>query len=820
MFSSVFSWWFFCYLIIVWLSEAVRFLGYRAGAGLGPGVWPMVLAVLLSLPVIGPRTRQKKWCMGSASWQDAAIIGYLSVFALCKMVFPDVSEDTLKYHIFLQEPLWKDMISYHLLPGGFQGFGFPLGDRLFYPFRQILGYRMGTVFNLLCLLLLYIQARRILYKLCGFRLQRFQPVLCLVAVAQHDVLMQMGSYMVEMVGTILFMESIWFLLQEPENRQDMVIFASLQGFLFAVKMTNIIYVIPLLALYIYKNRKSITLPLFAACFLAGAMPVSIYLANNWLCTGNPVFPYYNSLFHSPYFGNHNFKDTRWGGTSRIEMVLWPWIGIIWPQYRQSELPAPYTWGYGAAWILSCFYCVKNFFTRRFQEKKRDILLEILTILVLASSLLWSLTTGHIRYYMGGYILLVLLGISSAARLTGEKKPLDMALVLGLAVMVPGPLLAAKSCMEGREWNFRPAIASRVLPGGIPMDFDNLEMYKEQMEWIGKDKKLGTKEQREKPEKLLLFGFDGGLASLLNPSLPVISWDLVTTTVNDQVFQSVTGQMEEELEHNNRVYGIAKTEKGEMLNLEEIYEYRFGVDAIELAQQQIFPGHDVYLLRLKGPADPKNHLNRQRAVGILGTDEAPLGHVSSKEPFTLWVETPGLKTAPALQEDSLHFVTLKILEGEERRLLKKTTLDLREQHVYEIPLVPETGQEPVKLYGLLELAEEDHRLTDYAKVWVRTSLKGNQELAGRLYYVQESGLIRQGWSEDDNGRYYADFWGKLYTGWKKVDGTWYYFSEDGSMYKGWLYDDFYLREDGSMAIGTEIIDGIPYRFDSEGHLCPE
>ncbi len=408
MFSSVFICVFFCYILFIWITDVISFLGFYAGFT-AKALWPALLAGGFMVPVLRQMIRRKPWNREKlfSGW-DMAVVVCFCMFAAGKMVFPDMSEDVCKYHIFLQDPSWKDMMGFHLLPGGIQGFGFPLGDRLFYLFRCLLGYRLGTVLNLLCLLLIYSQARKIMRELCGSRFEKLNPFLCFLAVTQYDAMMQVGSYMVELIGTCILLECVWFLLRRPEDGKEMVVFAGLMGFLFAVKMTNIVYVIPLVILYIFKNRKLVTARIFWLCFLAGVLPASIYLIHNWIQTGNPVYPYYNTVFGSPYFADMIFKDKRWGGQNWKEVILWPFIGIKRPDYRQSELPTPYTWGYASAWLLLAV-CRAG----RFLKKTRDqAKLGYMAGVIIASSLLWSASTGHVRYYMGGFILLMITGISA------------------------------------------------------------------------------------------------------------------------------------------------------------------------------------------------------------------------------------------------------------------------------------------------------------------------------------------------------------------------------------------------------------------------
>ena len=40
----------------------------------------------------------------------------------------------------------------------------------------------------------------------------------------------------------------------------------------------------------------------------------------WLITGNPVFPFFNAVFHSPLFPPENFVDTRWTGKASLGLI--------------------------------------------------------------------------------------------------------------------------------------------------------------------------------------------------------------------------------------------------------------------------------------------------------------------------------------------------------------------------------------------------------------------------------------------------------------------------------------------------------------------
>lgn len=44
----------------------------------------------------------------------------------------------------------------------------------------------------------------------------------------------------------------------------------------------------------------------------------------WLVTGNPVYPYFNSVFKSPLWGDYNLRDDRFGATSLLDFLRFPY----------------------------------------------------------------------------------------------------------------------------------------------------------------------------------------------------------------------------------------------------------------------------------------------------------------------------------------------------------------------------------------------------------------------------------------------------------------------------------------------------------------
>ena len=853
-FSSIFTELFFLYVFFVWLTDLVLFAGFYTDLSIS-GTMASVLAACLMLPVLfWFRKSVSAWCPKKYSWAAAAVGLYSLLFFILKAMLPEQSTDVYKYHVLLQEPIWRDMIHENLMPGGMQGFVFPLADRLFYLFRAGLGFRMGTVLNLLCFFLILCQLYRLFTRLGWKNGQKYWPVPAFFIAAQYDVLMQIGSYMVELISVVFLLECVWFLLEDAKSREEMAVFAVLCGCLFTFKVINALYIIPLLLLYLFCNRKMLTVGQFAACFAAGVLPVSIYAIHTWINTGNPVFPYYNTLFHSPYFADANFKDNRWGPKNIRETLLWPLYAVIRPDYRQSELPAPFTWGYGAAWLTAILYGF-GCRIRRTRNKSRGF--NILGILVTASSLLWSLLSGHSRYYMGGFLLLLLWGTDALRRFlvsvqqlppvqqkhglvrrsrsTGKRTASLLLSVLFGALLLPAPLLGIQRCLQGQEWSFRLPLSAHILPGGIMTDFAYAPIYREELRRVGKDRSIGTAAQKTLPQKLLLLDYDSVGTVLFNPRLPVISWCTATDILPGAVYEQAAETLEHDFQSGTKICGLIRQKKGEEPDLLPFYEHRFAPQSIERLERNVFSDQDVYLIQLDIPEAPFNDLTRKQPAAIVGNEETCIGNVQPGERFSLWAAAPGIQetfsspAAPGIQTAAPENVYssvpawLQIKDEDSGKLLAQIPVDLAQKTVYMQEITIPASSSPTRLLAVLCLPDGAEPAFSSARIWVKTSLTGRQEIGTNQYLLDSTGNPLTGWIDENGGTCFANYFGVLQTGWIHKEEGWYNFSENGIMQTGWFHENqktYYLGKDGIMRTGKHVIDGTEYEFDENGALIQE
>ena len=186
------------------------------------------------------------------------IIFYIFLFFILflRVAIPDSSFDTLNYHIYLQEKLFDDNVSYNFFPGRWVNtFSLPLGDRLHFFFRMILGYRLGMIFNLLCLIVVYYQLKRLFSKF--IKKENIICIASIVVIFTEQIMTNMITYYVDLFIIPVFLEIIIMLFEKDDDRINNYYALLLGGIAIALKISNVILYYLLIIIYLYKYGKKI-----------------------------------------------------------------------------------------------------------------------------------------------------------------------------------------------------------------------------------------------------------------------------------------------------------------------------------------------------------------------------------------------------------------------------------------------------------------------------------------------------------------------------------------------------------------------------------
>lgn len=325
---------------------------------------------------------------------DIAFFLMLFIILGLRIFIPDFAFDTYNYHLYLQENLFANNTSYNFFPARWiNSFSFPLADRMHYFFRYFLGYRLGLILNFLTLMVVYYQLKRILTKFTSK-----QYIICISSIFiifTDQILKNMITYYVDLISIPIILEIVYVLFDKKVDQKTNYFILLLAGILVSLKVSNAFFLIPLAIIYIIKNKKSINYKTFLIGIPIFLFPFVIYVTNNYLQTGNPVFPFYNSIFKSEYLLTTNWVEEFYGPKSLIERIVWPVYTILSP--RRTMDHALYYGTIYFGFVASLLIIILAFINKYRKKEKFDIGF-YLAIIFFIEQLLWSnFMMGYIRY---------------------------------------------------------------------------------------------------------------------------------------------------------------------------------------------------------------------------------------------------------------------------------------------------------------------------------------------------------------------------------------------------------------------------------------
>ena len=436
-----------------------------------PTAWALTIpiAVVFSLLYIS----RKEPTEGRPGFPFWLVVGVplLLAFAL-RAPFPDSSFDVWSLRLFHGD---RGLQGFIYLPGEFFPTAAPFNptpDMVTGIFRYLLGYRLGTVVNLLALFWAGTILDRLLRPLILSRWLRAAAVL-LCLWAEH-LLFEVNNYMPDLLALPLLLEATRLTLtgtKVPVERGRVVRVSLLLGMAVAFKLSNGAVVAPLVFIWAWRFlrepvdwRKLATTTLASlVVFIAPLLPFSVWV---FRLTGSPTFPIYNGFFRSPFYPPFNGWDDRWGGYGALEILSWPLLMFLNPE-RTSELPV-YSGRLTIAFVVALVCMVL--------WRHLDSHVRLYALIIVVGTLLWSLTMGYIRYGLYLEVLSGLLVVSAAARLGVVATPRWRHLLgVGLLVLLIVQSTYASIYLMRQEWSMRPTV------------FEQFDSFKEESRYIFRDR---------------------------------------------------------------------------------------------------------------------------------------------------------------------------------------------------------------------------------------------------------------------------------------------------------------------------------------------
>ena len=678
-FSSPYFFFFFFYACLVWIFGSLDFLCFFFRLPQCSIISRILGILFISFLIIKFKTyffieNQKK--------STIVIIGVLFIilFSLTRIPYADCSYDVLAYHLIAQRPGFVNyFVNNNFALGHYQVWGFPLADKMFWYFRFFLGYRCGTVLNSIALVVSYFQViylfDLVFTEKDGSKNKTIilnTSMWALLIVLSHQLILMVGTYMVDIISLPFILEAQICLIKAIYKKQDKIKimwFCLLLGFCFAFKLTNVIYIIPQCICYYLLIRNQLSLRTFIFGSLFFLLPVLPYLLFNWYSVGNPIFPYFNTIFKSNYFPLVSAKDIRWGPEGLLQIILWPFFLVFKPQYRQSEIPQLFNLllQLGALGLL---IRIVRFLV--FIKQKKIHPIDLMMFVFVFSGLLWSLSTGYSRYFEFGYIfygffaLYLFYEINKRVFLTKTFSTLLSFLFLSFLIIQNFQTII--SIEHGRCWNNNKF---------------SLTSAKKEIKKIFKDR-------NEVPQKdidifFLTSKHYCGVADFLNPdSLIINAYYKDYTPYVQNLYNNLINNIKNN--DNKNIYDIQNANfsmNQEYINL--VNKYNF--DVIDIEKKKVLFG-DYYLVKLRFCSRPSGNyfpVLTDNQIRFGGSNASSFKYIvkgfSWEEPTHTWTEGP---------EAELRFV----LEPPEKNLeliMEYGTFD---------------GRQPVRIYA------NDQMIADY------------------------------------------------------------------------------------------------------------
>ena len=216
-------------------------------------------------------------------------------------------------------------------------------------------------------------------------------------------------------GLYLVLKTI---IQEENKRVLLLVSGLLTGAAIGFKLTSMLYA-GSLELAIFFSVKGTKNKIHSSLFFCIGVLLGFLITNGWWMLilyqhfKSPFFPFYNQIFHSPYYPLANFKDQNFSIHHWKQIFIRPFEYMR--ENRLAHEAITRDWRLGILFLLTSLYLLKFLFLHKKnspQKPQNWTLIKFLIIYVWSSYLIWVLQFGISRYaipieLMSGILMILL-----------------------------------------------------------------------------------------------------------------------------------------------------------------------------------------------------------------------------------------------------------------------------------------------------------------------------------------------------------------------------------------------------------------------------
>lgn len=224
--------------------------------------------------------------------------------------------DLFQYHYYNGFAFWYDRLGVDVAPASVPTFYNPLLDAEVYALMTLLRNHVSVYFFVQGLwfgALMYVAFRisALYFDLSARSGKLFAALAVAVCATGTETWFQMGTATHEIELAVLETTALYLLLN---NKKRFFVSGLLLGMAAGFKLTAALYCIStgitLILFYKTLDKPLKSIAVFALGGLIGFLVIDgFWMVKLWNLYGNPFFPFWNGVFKSPYFPEHNYVDT-------------------------------------------------------------------------------------------------------------------------------------------------------------------------------------------------------------------------------------------------------------------------------------------------------------------------------------------------------------------------------------------------------------------------------------------------------------------------------------------------------------------------------
>jgi hypothetical protein len=356
---------------------------------------------------------------------------------------PDGNWDLLYYHIYAPYAYLHGRKLYDIGPAQSQGFLNPVADFLFYGLissvlndtPRAVAFVMGAVHGINAVLVLAIAAQ-VLRPAAAWERRTLRGAALLMGISGAGFVSLLGTTTNDLINSIFVLASLLCLLRaavpagEGGLRRGLAWAGLWAGVGVGLKYTAAIYLpgLVIVALTAALRRRSIGgATAFAAAALLGFLAVAgHHLFTLWHDFGNPLFPFLNDVFRSPWYEPQAIRDMRFLPRDAGQLIAYPFYWARTNAYLVTEMPFR-DWRCAIAYVAIAAASPALVAPRAFDRLRgagacTDVRgLGLVVLFVVVSFVCWELVFGIYRYAVALEMLTGVVTMGALLRLIGDAR---------------------------------------------------------------------------------------------------------------------------------------------------------------------------------------------------------------------------------------------------------------------------------------------------------------------------------------------------------------------------------------------------------------